>query len=419
VALYRGVAFWVRSAFVGFVQGPWRGPNPPAGEGPQGPEKGGGVWWERRQRAGSRADSQLASRQPEQASQGRAERRSCDALVADSFDYELRCRSVSGVPPVDGSGGPAERGRPRTRRAAQFRRRHHPGRRGGEASDAFSPAKIGGKPGCAGLFRGRTRRRDARPTDDNGRRTGWTREVRTGRRGRGGVSSANTGRIASFKITDRSVALGRRLTQLQQQSGTSGRVGSRWLRGGKPPVRWIRCSPPPWLAGRSNGTGEAGGVPGNHNHRAAKNLASDESTNGRKANRSSGQLSGFQEGQGATNDRRLGLPPLVGGGGAESGRGRGVAVMERRAEPAEPAEPAGRCDDWNLSGRKVAGGGAEVNVVSVSRSRSIDNQEMVVASDPFYGAGEEDSALGRNTNPSRRRVRTTPMHYGTVLMRRR
>ncbi|EJK76418.1 hypothetical protein THAOC_01818, partial [Thalassiosira oceanica] len=26
---------------LGFVQGPWRGPNPPAGEGPQGPEKGG------------------------------------------------------------------------------------------------------------------------------------------------------------------------------------------------------------------------------------------------------------------------------------------------------------------------------------------------------------------------------------------
>ncbi|EJK76813.1 hypothetical protein THAOC_01402, partial [Thalassiosira oceanica] len=140
------------------------------------------------------------------------------------------------------------------------------------SEDAGRPTPIGGKPGCAGLFRGRrTRRRDARPTDDNGRRTGWTREVRTGRRGRGGGSSANQGRIvlrASKSPIDRSPLDGGS-THAQRRSGTSGRVGSRWVRGGKPPVggfaaRGGRQGDPR----RSNG--HAGGALLNWNHRVAE-----------------------------------------------------------------------------------------------------------------------------------------------------
>ena len=41
VALTAASRFGFGRPSLGFVQGPWRGPNPPAGEGPQGPEKGG------------------------------------------------------------------------------------------------------------------------------------------------------------------------------------------------------------------------------------------------------------------------------------------------------------------------------------------------------------------------------------------
>ncbi|EJK77706.1 hypothetical protein THAOC_00444 [Thalassiosira oceanica] len=118
-------------------------------------------------------------------------------------------------------------------------------------------------------------------------------------------------------------------THAQRRSGTSGRVGSRWLRSGKPPVRWIRCSP----------SGEAGREIERHGGCTGETQSPSgykpgvgrmrRQTAERLTDRSSRQLSGFQEGGR--------LPPLVGGGGAESGRGRGVAVMEQRAEPAEPS----------------------------------------------------------------------------------
>ena len=40
LALYAATCFGFARRSLGFVQGPWPGPDPPAGKGPQGPEKG-------------------------------------------------------------------------------------------------------------------------------------------------------------------------------------------------------------------------------------------------------------------------------------------------------------------------------------------------------------------------------------------
>ncbi|EJK58283.1 hypothetical protein THAOC_21611 [Thalassiosira oceanica] len=136
------------------------------------------------------------------------------------------------------------------RRLMPFRRR---GRRRSNGD-----RRRGGSPVSTGRICGRTRRRDARPSDNGGK--DWMDP-----RGPSGANQeSGRNRAACFKITDRSPSDGGS-TQAQQRSGTSGRFGSRRVGGGKPPVGGFAAS-----GGRQGdprrSNGHAGGALGNLKH---------------------------------------------------------------------------------------------------------------------------------------------------------
>ncbi|EJK58281.1 hypothetical protein THAOC_21609 [Thalassiosira oceanica] len=109
-------------------------------------------------------------------------------------------------------------------------------------------------------------------------------------------------------------------THAQRRSGTTGRVGSRWLRSGKPPVRWIR-EWPPGEAGREmerkGGGGRCTGEPqavGRMWWRQTAERLLDHQGNSRASKRVGvevGRRAGDYttlSGQGATSDSLVGIP---------------------------------------------------------------------------------------------------------------
>ncbi|EJK73059.1 hypothetical protein THAOC_05342 [Thalassiosira oceanica] len=134
-------------------------------------------------------------------------------------------------------------------------------RKGLQRREGRTVIDVGGgeSPVRTGWIRVRTRRRDARPSDDNGRRTGWTRDVRerddATREGRGivGESGPETEDPLVESYSELQSSIGRPPTEAQHESATT--FTDR---------RSSQIS-----AGDVNGRGQAGGALGNRNYRSA------------------------------------------------------------------------------------------------------------------------------------------------------